>query len=130
MSKKISKRLVEKYKQMLLEKRQEISNHFVDFQRHMRSREASTSQGDEGDQSLRVLEESRMADKNFRLKRRLEEIDSALKRIDKGSYGLCRETGEPIDSKRLDAVPWTERSSEGHEINEELPKRKKFPTTK
>lgn len=33
------------------------------------------------------------------------EIDAALKRIEKGTYGIDEETGEPIDPERLDAIP-------------------------
>ena len=35
------------------------------------------------------------------------EIEEALKRIDKGTYGICRDCGEPIAPARLNAIPWT-----------------------
>ena len=35
----------------------------------------------------------------------LRKIDSALARIDDGSYGFCEETGEEIGLKRLEARP-------------------------
>ncbi len=35
----------------------------------------------------------------------LRKIDSALARIDEGSYGYCEETGEEIGLKRLEARP-------------------------
>lgn len=35
------------------------------------------------------------------------EIDEALKRIQKGTYGICELTGKPIPKARLDAIPWT-----------------------
>ena len=31
----------------------------------------------------------------------------ALLRIDKGTFGLCRDCGEPIAEARLNAIPWT-----------------------
>lgn len=34
------------------------------------------------------------------------EIDEALKRIERGSYGICELTGKPIPKARLDAIPW------------------------
>ncbi|MGE3311481.1 MAG: TraR/DksA family transcriptional regulator [Limisphaerales bacterium] len=34
------------------------------------------------------------------------EIDEALKRIERGSYGTCELTGKPIPKARLDAIPW------------------------
>ena len=37
----------------------------------------------------------------------LQAIEEALWRIEKGSYGLCRDCGEPIAEARLNAIPWT-----------------------
>ena len=34
------------------------------------------------------------------------EIDEALKRIEKGTYGRCELTDKPIPKTRLNAVPW------------------------
>ncbi|MEK7407047.1 MAG: TraR/DksA C4-type zinc finger protein [Acidobacteriota bacterium] len=36
----------------------------------------------------------------------LREIRAALERLDGGVYGVCQQCGEPIDGKRLDALPW------------------------
>jgi DnaK suppressor protein len=38
--------------------------------------------------------------------RRIEQIDSALKRIDDGTYGSCAVCGKPIGEERLRAAPW------------------------
>ena len=35
------------------------------------------------------------------------EIEEALKRIEKGTYGTCELTGKSIPKARLDAIPWT-----------------------
>lgn len=35
------------------------------------------------------------------------EIEEALKRIEKNTYGVCELTGKPIPRARLDAIPWT-----------------------
>jgi RNA polymerase-binding transcription factor DksA len=35
------------------------------------------------------------------------EIEEALKRIERGTYGICELTGKPIPKTRLDAIPWT-----------------------
>jgi DnaK suppressor protein len=37
----------------------------------------------------------------------LQAIDDALRRIDQGTYGICRDCGEPIAAARLNAIPWT-----------------------
>jgi DnaK suppressor protein len=35
------------------------------------------------------------------------EIEEALKRIEKGTYGVCELTNKPIPRARLEAIPWT-----------------------
>src|SRR5437588_5010216 len=37
----------------------------------------------------------------------LQAIEEALWRIEKGTYGVCRDCGEPIAAPRLNAIPWT-----------------------
>lgn len=39
----------------------------------------------------------------------LSEVESALKRIDQGTYGKCTNCGQPIPEKRLEALPWASR---------------------
>ncbi len=49
-------------------------------------------------------------------------IDSALKRIDDGTYGYCEETGDPIGIKRLQARPIATMTIEAQERHEKLEK--------
>ncbi len=35
------------------------------------------------------------------------EIEEALKRIERNTYGICELTGKPIPKSRLEAIPWT-----------------------
>jgi DnaK suppressor protein len=53
-----------------------------------------------------------------RQRKLISKIDSALKRIDDGSYGYCEETGEPISLKRLEARPIATLSIEAQERHE------------
>jgi DnaK suppressor protein len=48
----------------------------------------------------------------------LKKIDSALERIEDGSYGYCEETGEEIGLKRLEARPVATLSVEAQERRE------------
>ncbi|KGM33619.1 RNA polymerase-binding protein DksA [Inquilinus limosus] len=50
----------------------------------------------------------------------LSKIDSAMRRIEDGSYGFCEETGEPIGVKRLEARPTATLSLEAQERHERL----------
>ncbi len=53
-----------------------------------------------------------------RQRKLISKIDSALRRLDDGSYGFCEETGEPIALKRLDARPIATLSLEAQERHE------------
>ena len=44
-----------------------------------------------------------------RLKQKIKGLNSALKRIDKGTYGICKDTGKKISRKRLMAMPTATR---------------------
>jgi DnaK suppressor protein len=37
----------------------------------------------------------------------LQAIEEALQRMERGTYGICRDCGEPIAPARLEAIPWT-----------------------
>lgn len=41
------------------------------------------------------------------------EIDAALERMDKGTYGICERTGEQIPLERLEALPYARYTIEG-----------------
>ena len=53
-----------------------------------------------------------------RQRKLISKIDSALARIDDGTYGYCEETGEPISLKRLAARPIATLSIEAQERHE------------
>ena len=53
-----------------------------------------------------------------RQRKLISKIDSALRRIEDGSYGYCDETGEPIGLGRLDARPIATLSVEAQERHE------------
>ncbi|MFA6601471.1 MAG: TraR/DksA C4-type zinc finger protein [Candidatus Paceibacterota bacterium] len=40
-----------------------------------------------------------------RLKEQLNEVDAALDRVEKGTYGTCETCGQPIEIERLEANP-------------------------
>ena len=79
--------------------------------------------GDEADQTMRVLAEAETLTLHERMRVQLLEIDSALARIENGTYGICEETEEIIEAERLRAIPWTRLSIEGAEIRESMNKR-------
>ena len=68
-------------------------------------------------------------DRSFELRTRdrerklINKINSALQRIEDGSYGYWDETGEPISLKRLEARPVATLSLEAQEMHEKAEKR-------
>ena len=57
-----------------------------------------------------------------RQRKLISKINSALKRIEDGSYGYCEETGEPISLRRLEARPIATLSIEAQERHEKREK--------
>ncbi len=53
-----------------------------------------------------------------RQRKLIAKIESAIARIDEGSYGFCEDTGEPISLKRLEARPIATLSLEAQERHE------------
>jgi len=86
------------------------------------------SHGDESDLAVAHQEEHTFLINQDRMKHQLLEIERALSRIEQGTYGLCEETDEVIETERLMAIPWTRFSIEGAEIREALIKKSAYKT--
>ena len=48
----------------------------------------------------------------------LEAIDSALARVEAGSYGMCERCGHAIANERLEALPWATKCIECKRLEE------------
>jgi DnaK suppressor protein len=97
---------VQNYKDQLLKKRVEIlgTGGIKPLQASM---ENNTRQGDMADQAsgnneVHIQLKLKQTDAKI-----LQAIEEALERIQKGTYGVCRDCGEPIAAPRLNAIPWT-----------------------
>lgn len=55
-----------------------------------------------------------------RQRKLISKIDEALERINRGEYGYCEETGEPIGIKRLEARPVATLTVEAQERHERM----------
>jgi DnaK suppressor protein len=77
----------------------------------LQSFQAEVELGDEMDLASRSHDEGlvlRIADKQQKL---LVEIEEALVRCERGDYGVCEGSGEPIGLGRLRLRPWTRYSA-------------------
>lgn len=110
-------KLVEVCRQKLLTAKADLLNRFQTHLADFRERNTETT-GDEADQTVSLQAENQMLAAQQRMRRQILEIESALARIQCGTYGICEETEEPIETDRLLAIPWTRLSIEGAEIRE------------
>jgi DnaK suppressor protein len=95
-----------KHKDALLRKKEEILGSRL-LKPLQASMDNNTRQGDMADQAsgnneVHIQLKLKQTDAKI-----LVAIEEALTRIDKGTYGICRDCGEPIAEARLNAIPWT-----------------------
>lgn len=81
---------------------EELNNNFDD--------EKSTQDHHHGD--LATKEDTKLAHLKSieKSQEKLDQITVALDRIGTGNYGICVETGQPIQKERLEAMPYAIRS--------------------
>ena len=94
------------YKVMLLQKRGEILAE-GGTSTITASMDTNTRQGDLADQATgnnEVHLQLKIKQTGAKILRAIEE---AFERIENGTYGVCRDCGEPIAEARLNAIPWT-----------------------
>lgn len=118
----VSEQLVKECRQKLMQAKTDLLNRVREARNDLSMSEDGKS-GDEADQTARVLAETEFLTQQERMRNQLMEIESALARIENGSFGVCEETEEIIEPERLRAIPWTRLSIEGAEIRESVNKR-------
>jgi DnaK suppressor protein len=118
----LSESFIQECKRRLLQTKREILDRVRNSR--MEFQTLDKAGGDEADQTMSLLAENDYLTTQMRLKEQLLEIEMALARIERGCYGICEETDEPIEFERLKALPWTRLSIEGAEIREAM--RRKF----
>lgn len=75
-----------------------------------------------------VDKQTRIAERNLN-EEHLKEVKEALDRIEKGSYGICVDTGKAIPFERLKAIPYAKRTVEAKEKHKNLPPANKAEDT-
>ena len=95
------------YKDALLRKRGDILSAGGGVKPLPATMEVNSRQGDLADQAsgnneVHIQLKLKQTDAKI-----LQAIEEALQRVEAGTYGLCRDCGQPIADARLDAIPWT-----------------------
>lgn len=104
------------FRQRLLVERDDIESHLQEIRRVIASHERDSDEADQAAFEEELSLALRQADRESRL---LNNIASALKRIDSGDYGYCEETGEPIGLARLMFRPTAKLCIEAKERQEQ-----------
>ena len=115
--KKDSKESAEKLRKKLLVKREEL---LVDIQKN---REVSDESVEESAQDMADrATASYMREFAYSLsesdRKILILIDEALTRLDAGTFGTCVNCAQPVQDKRLDAVPWARHCLDCQEMQD------------
>ena len=110
MTKKLSKRDLDSFRQLLLEKRSLLTGDFSSVSKSAEG--AAAGSGDAADLGTEASETDTLLSLLENNTHVLRDIDDALERIDQGTYGICTATGTPIGRERLKAIPWTPYSIE------------------
>ena len=103
----LDEKVLSKLKDELLRKRAEILAASTGTRPLPASMDVNSRQGDLADQAsgnneVHIQLKLKQTDAKI-----LQAIEEALARMEKGTYGICRDCGEPIALARLEAIPWT-----------------------
>ena len=100
-------KLLAELKDALLKKRAEILAASTGMRPLPASIDVNSRQGDLADQATgnnEVHIQLKLKQTDAKIHQAIEE---ALDRMEKGTYGICRDCGDPIAAARLTAIPWT-----------------------
>jgi len=116
MSTVLTDKLIQECKQNLIE----LKAHLLDRMNYLKTELVTLEKNssEEGDQSINQVTEHYIFVNHQRVRNLLLEVESALNRIENGTFGFCEETGEIIEPARLKLIPYTRLSTEGAEIRD------------
>jgi len=112
----MNERQREYFRQKLLAWKEEILREARETLQHLQ--DESQNHSDLADRASSETDRAIELRARDRQRKLIAKIDSALDRIEDGTYGYCEETGEPISLKRLDARPIATLSIEAQERHE------------
>ncbi|AYH41901.1 RNA polymerase-binding protein DksA [Azoarcus sp. DN11] len=106
---------LEFFRLRLLDLQKELRENSEETRSHLRETVATPDEADRATQEEEQVLEQRIRDRELKL---LHKVESALRRIEDGSYGFCEVSGEPIGVGRLIARPTATLSIEEQERHE------------
>ena len=106
------------FQKKLLDWKEELLRESTETINHLQ--EGGLSEPDLADRASLETDRSLELRTRDRERKLIAKIDSALRRIEDGSYGYCEETAEPISIRRLEARPIATLSIEAQERHERM----------
>ena len=104
---------IEHFKETLLEKRRDILSDVNEMEGEALKKSRMDATGDLSSMPIHMPDiGTDNYEQEFALglmdseRKTLQEIDAALERIERGTYGICEGKGIPIAKARLEAQPW------------------------
>jgi len=101
----MDKKSVEQFRKKLLDKRRELTRAYIRDKNYGRESDEGGTQDSADKASTSYTKEFLYSLSNTE-RNVLQQVEDALERIDEGEFGVCDECDEPIQKKRLEAVPW------------------------
>jgi len=121
--KKFTKKQLDHFKKKLLDEKSKVLEEMGDLQSNNLMQSISEQSGEVSRYSYHLGDTASLSyGREFsmglaeRQQKYLEQVDEALQRIEEGTYGICKVTGEIIPKERLEEVPVAKYSVKGKEI--------------
>ena len=113
----MDKRKAKTYRDKLMDRRVGLVGQVQAAEAYSRERDAEATQ-DPADMAANAYTKELLMSMSTNDRQLLESIDQALDRIEAGKYGKCNHCGQPIQEKRLEAVPWARHCVTCQDLNE------------
>jgi DnaK suppressor protein len=101
----MDKRKVKTFRDKLLDRREGLVGQVQEAEKYSRERDSEATQ-DPADMAANAYTKELLVSMSANDRQLLALVDEALERIETGEYGDCVHCNEPVQEKRLDAVPW------------------------
>lgn len=98
----ISKRDLDAIRKRLVEQRQDV----LEAMKRNRAPEVTSDTGDEADQAQAAMDRDLQFELSDTERNTLDQIEGAIRKIDKGTYGVCEQCRQPVETLRIKALPF------------------------
>jgi len=113
----MDKRKAKTFRDKLMDRRVSLVGQVQAAEAYSRERDAEATQ-DPADMAANAYTKELLMSMSTNDRQLLDSIDAALERIEAGKYGKCVHCAQPIQEKRLEAVPWARHCLTCQDLNE------------